>query len=156
MGRRAAPRHARALTGYLNGVAIVIIVGQLPKLLALGVANLVVGLGQGFPGTDADSRTAVNDAVGGRSQLAGMVAAAMLPVPPFLTAPPALVPTTALAAVILASAVGLLNPSGLRRLWRMGRRAAVEALAQRREAIARKLDRPDGGDQSGRAILPSA
>ena len=100
------------------------------ELLALGAANLAVGLGQGFPVTGADSRTAVNDAVGGRSQLAGIVAAAaMLLVLLFLTAPLALVPTTALAAVILVSAVGLFDLPGLRRLWRMSRREALLSVA---------------------------
>ena len=41
----------------------------------MGAANLAVGLGQGFPVTGADSRTAVNDAMGGRTQLVGIVAA---------------------------------------------------------------------------------
>ena len=45
------------------------------ELIALGAANLAVGLGQGFPVTGADSRTAVNDAMGGQSQLVGIVAA---------------------------------------------------------------------------------
>jgi sulfate permease, SulP family len=58
------------------------------ELLALGAANLAVGLGQGFPVTGADSRTAVNDAMGGRTQLVGIVAAgAMLLVLLTLTAP---------------------------------------------------------------------
>ena len=100
------------------------------ELLALGVANLAVGLGQGFPVTGADSRTAVNDAVGGRTQLVGIVAAgAMLLVLLFLTAPLALVPTPALAAVILVSAVGLFDTAGLRRLWRMSRREGLLSLA---------------------------
>ena len=37
-----------------------------PGAGALGAANLAVGLGQGFPVTGADSRTAVNDAMGGQ------------------------------------------------------------------------------------------
>ena len=96
------------------------------ELLALGAANLAVGLGQGFPVTGADSRTAVNDAMGGRTQLAGIVAAcAMLLVLLLFTAPLALVPTTALAAVILASAVGLFDLTGLRQLAHMSRREGL-------------------------------
>ena len=93
------------------------------ELLALGTANLAVGLGQGFPVTGADSRTAVNDAMGGRTQLVGIVAAAaMLLVLLMLTAPLALVPTAALAAVILVSAAGLFDVAGLRQLLLMSRR----------------------------------
>ena len=79
------------------------------ELIALGAANLAVGLGQGFPVTGADSRTAVNDAMGGQSQLVGIVAAgAMLLVLFLLTGrSPA---TAALAAVILVSAAGLFGP----------------------------------------------
>ena len=100
------------------------------ELLALGAANLAVGLGQGFPVTGADSRTAVNDAVGGRTQLAAIVAAgAMLLVLLTLTGPLALVPTTALAAVILVSAAGLFDIAGLRLLLAMSRREGLMSIA---------------------------
>jgi sulfate permease, SulP family len=100
------------------------------ELIALGAANLAVGLGQGFPVTGADSRTAVNDAMGGRSQLVGIVAAgAMLLVLLLLTGPLALVPTTALAAVILVSAAGLFDIAGLRLLFSMSRREGLLSAA---------------------------
>ena len=95
-----------------------------------GAANLAVGLGQGFPVTGADLRTAVNDAMGGRTQLVGIVAAgAMLLVLLALTAPLALVPTTALAAVILVSAAGLFDIAGLRLLLAMSRREGLMSIA---------------------------
>ena len=100
------------------------------ELIALGAANLAVGLGQGFPVTGADSRTAVNDAMGGKSQLVGIVAAgAMLLVLFLLTGPLALVPTTALAAVILVSAAGLFDITGLRLLLGMSRREGLLSAA---------------------------
>ena len=100
------------------------------ELIALGAANLAVGLGQGFPVTGADSRTAVNDAMGGRSQLVGIIAAgAMLLVLFLLTGPLALVPTTALAAVILVSAAGLFDIGGLRLLLGMSRREGLLSAA---------------------------
>ena len=100
------------------------------ELFALGAANLAVGLGQGFPVTGADSRTAVNDAMGGKSQLVGIVAAgAMLLVLFLLTGPLALVPTTALAAVILVSAAGLFDIAGLRLLLGMSRREGLLSAA---------------------------
>jgi high affinity sulfate transporter 1 len=92
------------------------------ELFALGAANIVAGVAQGFAVTGADSRTAVNDAIGGRTQLVGVVAAgAMLLVLLALTGPLALVPQAALAAVVMVSALGLFDLRGLRELDRMSR-----------------------------------
>jgi high affinity sulfate transporter 1 len=93
------------------------------ELVAFGACNLASGLGQGFPVTGADSRTAVNDAMGGKSQLVGIVAGAtMLLVLFFLTGPLANVPTAALAAVIIVSAIGLFDLASVRELFRTSRR----------------------------------
>ncbi len=87
------------------------------ELIGFGAGNIAAGLAQGFPVTGADSRTAVNNAMGGKSQLVGIVAAAtMLLVLFFLTEPLAFLPTAALAAVIIVSAVGLLDIPTLREL----------------------------------------
>jgi high affinity sulfate transporter 1 len=92
------------------------------ELIALGAGNLVSGLAQGFPVTGTDSRTAVNDAMGGKSQMVGIVAGAvMLLSLLYLTGPLALVPNTALAAVIIVSAVGLFDFATLRELAAMSR-----------------------------------
>lgn len=45
------------------------------ELIAFGTCNIASGLAQGFPVTGADSRTAVNNAMGGKTQLVGIVAA---------------------------------------------------------------------------------
>ena len=93
------------------------------ELIAFGAANLATGIAQGFPVTGADSRTAVNNAMGGKSQMVGIVAAAaMLVVLFFLTDPLGYVPITALAAVIMVSAVGLFDFATLRELYRISRR----------------------------------
>jgi high affinity sulfate transporter 1 len=99
------------------------------ELIAFGASNLASGLAQGFPVTGADSRTAVNNAVGGKTQLVGIVAAAtMLFALVFLKAPLALVPTAALAAVIFVSAIGLFDLTGLRDLARMSWREGLLSL----------------------------
>ena len=99
------------------------------ELLALGASNLASGLVQGFPVTGADSRTAVNNAVGGKTQLVGVVAAAaMLLVLLFLKAPLALVPTGALAGVVFVSALTLFDFTGLRDLARMSWREGLLSL----------------------------
>jgi high affinity sulfate transporter 1 len=93
------------------------------ELIAFGSCNIASGLAQGFPVTGADSRTAVNNAMGGKTQLVGIVAAgAMLVVLFFLTGPLANVPTAALAAVIMVAAVGLFDYKELRELYRISHR----------------------------------
>src|SRR5262249_10537831 len=42
------------------------------ELIGFGAANVAAGLFGGFPVTGADSRTAINDALGGKSQVAGL------------------------------------------------------------------------------------
>lgn len=92
------------------------------ELIAFGAANLASGLGHGFPVTGADSRTAVNHAMGGQTQLVGLVAGgAMLLVLIFLTRPLAFVPHAALAAVIVVSAAGLFDVGSLKQLYAVNR-----------------------------------
>jgi high affinity sulfate transporter 1 len=96
------------------------------ELIAFGASNLAAGLAQGFAVTGADSRTAVNDAMGGKTQLVGVAAAAaMLLVLIALARPLSLVPTAALAAVILVAAVGLFDLDGLCELFRMSPREGL-------------------------------
>ena len=100
------------------------------ELIAFGACNLASGLAQGFPVTGANSRTAVNNATGGRTQLVGVIAgAAMLVFLSFLTAPLARLPTTALAAIIIVSAFGLFDFAALRRLWSASGRELAVSLA---------------------------
>lgn len=99
------------------------------EMIAFGAANIATGLAQGFPVTGADSRTAVNDAMGGKTQLVGIVAAVtMLLVLFFLTDPLGHVPLAALAAVILVAAVGLIDIAELRDLYVVSRREMVLSL----------------------------
>ena len=87
------------------------------ELIAFGACNIAAGLAQGFPVTGADSRTAVNNAMGGKTQLVGVVAAiSMLMILFFLTGPLAYVPIAGLAAVIIISAIGLFDIGSLRDL----------------------------------------
>ena len=100
------------------------------ELIAFGAANLAAGLAQGFPVTGADSRTAVNDATGGRTQLVGIVAGlTMLIFLQFLTQPLRLLPTAALAAIIIVSAFGWFDAAALRQLWRASGRELLLSVA---------------------------
>ncbi len=96
------------------------------EMVAFGAANFASGLASGYPVTGADSRTAVGNAMGGKSQMMGIFAAlTMLLVLFFLTDPLALVPDAALAAVIIVAAYGLLDIGALRELYTMSYREFV-------------------------------
>jgi high affinity sulfate transporter 1 len=92
------------------------------ELAALGAANIGSALLGGFAISGADSRTATNDAAGGRTQLvsivgAGAVAATLL----FLTTPLAYVPTAALGAVLFYSGFSLIDLTTMRWLYRVSK-----------------------------------
>lgn len=58
------------------------------EFIALGACNIAAGLSQGFAVTGADSRTAISDVMGGKTQVTGLVAAgAMALVLLFFTGP---------------------------------------------------------------------
>ncbi|MCU0842253.1 MAG: SulP family inorganic anion transporter [Thiobacillaceae bacterium] len=87
------------------------------EMRAFGLANIASGLFGGFAVTGADSRTAVNDASGGKTQLVSVVAVlATAGVALFLAVPLGYLPIAALAAVLIFSAWGLLDIDGIRGL----------------------------------------
>lgn len=126
-----------ALTAKAAGLALVIFSGGVvtarsfankshhqidmdAELAALGAANIASALGQGFAVTDADSRTAIAYASGGRTQMTGLVAAACMGlVLLFLTQLLRFVPVPALGAVLIVAAVTLFDLSSLRHIWRI-------------------------------------
>jgi MFS superfamily sulfate permease-like transporter len=92
------------------------------ELSALGASQLAAGLCQGFAVSGTESRTAMNHAMGGKSQVAGLVAAAgMAAVLLFLTAPLSDLPKAALGGILIFAAIGLFDLASLRRLWRVSR-----------------------------------
>ena len=87
------------------------------EFIALGVADIGAGLMQGFAVSGADSRTAINDSVGGKSQVTSLVAAGLLVlVLLFLTGLLSFLPITVLAAVLINAALGLFDLKSLRKL----------------------------------------
>jgi len=87
------------------------------ELLAMGAASAAAGFTQGFPVGASGSRTAVNDAMGARSQIAGLFAAsAVALILLFLTGPVQYLPKAVLGAVIVFAAVGLVEPAAWRSL----------------------------------------
>lgn len=87
---------------------------------ALGLANLAAGFSQGFAISGADSRTAVNDAAGGMSQMVSVVAALAIAVVAFwLVSPLQYLPLASLGVVLLVSATSLTDFRGV---WRLRHR----------------------------------
>jgi high affinity sulfate transporter 1 len=90
------------------------------EMVGLGLANLAAGFFQGFPISSSSSRTPVAEAAGSRTQLTGVVGA--LAIALLLVLAPDLLqylPNAALAAVVIASAIGLVEVSDLRRIYRI-------------------------------------
>jgi high affinity sulfate transporter 1 len=93
------------------------------EFAALGAANIVSALSQGFAISGADSRTAMSDASGGRTQVTGLVAAAVIAaVLLFFTGPLQYVPIAALGAVLVKAALSLVDLGAVRQLYQMDRR----------------------------------
>lgn len=92
------------------------------EIKALGAANLVSGLFQGFPTSASSSRTAVAIAVGSRTQLAGLIAAGgvvalMLLFPGVIAS----MPSATLAAIVMTASLTLFDWRGWRWLLRARR-----------------------------------
>src|SRR3954453_18251957 len=92
------------------------------EMIGIGAANLGASLFQGFPVSTSGSRTAVAEQSGARSQLTGVVGAALtllmlLFVPGLLRN----LPQPALAAVVIAASLSLADLPGTALLWRRRR-----------------------------------
>lgn len=84
---------------------------------ALGIANIGSALSQGFAVSGADSRTAVNDDAGGKTQLVSIIAAGIIAIIAlFLTAPLEFIPSAALGVVLIIASVHLLD---LKAVWQL-------------------------------------
>jgi high affinity sulfate transporter 1 len=93
------------------------------EFAALGAANIASALSQGFAVSGADSRTAMSDVSGGRTQMTGLVAAAMIVVVLlFFTGPLRYVPVAALGAILVKAALSLVDIPALRTIYRIDRR----------------------------------
>jgi high affinity sulfate transporter 1 len=93
------------------------------EFAALGAANIASALSEGFAVSGADSRTAMSDTVGGRTQVTGLVAAAAIGIVLlFFTGPLRYVPVAALGAVLVKAALSLVEIPSLRTIYRIDRR----------------------------------
>jgi high affinity sulfate transporter 1 len=92
------------------------------ELIALGVANFASALSKGFVIAGADSRTAINDQAGGRTQLSGIVAAIIMAL--FLavgTRPLEYIPTASLGAILVLAGASLFDFKTVRSVYNISR-----------------------------------
>jgi len=90
------------------------------ELIALGAANLGAGLSSGMVVNGSLSKTAVNASAGARSQLSGLVVAALTVVTLlFLTGLFENLPEATLAAVVIAALIDLVDIPSIVRLYRI-------------------------------------
>ena len=89
------------------------------EMIGIGAANVAAGFFQGFAISTSGSRTAVAEQSGAKSQVAGVVGAALLVVLLlFFNSLLADLPQSALAAVVIGAALSLVNLPALRRYAR--------------------------------------
>ncbi len=87
---------------------------------ALGFANIASAFSQGFAISGADSRTAVNDANGGKSQLVSIIAALTIAViAVFIYEPLQFIPIASLGVVLIIASLSLLD---LKAIWKLRQR----------------------------------
>ncbi|MGA6936381.1 MAG: sulfate permease [Pseudolabrys sp.] len=90
------------------------------EMVGLGAANLATGFFQGFPISSSGSRTPVAEAAGARTQLTSVVGALVIAF--ILVVAPNLLqhlPAATLAAVVIAAAIGLVEVTDLKRIYRI-------------------------------------
>jgi sulfate permease, SulP family len=92
------------------------------ELIALGTANAGAGLFQSFSVGVSLSRSGANDSAGARSQVSGLVAAAItVAVALFLTPLFAPLPEATLAAIVVVAVARMVKWRAIRRLWQVRR-----------------------------------
>jgi high affinity sulfate transporter 1 len=99
------------------------------EMVGLGAANLAAGLFQGFPVSTSGSRTAVAEQSGSKTQVTGLVGAAVITV--MLLFLPWLLqnlPQPTLAAVVIAASMSLADIPATRRLWSQSRSEFILSL----------------------------
>ncbi len=99
------------------------------ELIAFGAANVAAGLLCSFAVGSSQTRTLLNDATGGRTQIVSLLAAALTTAFVFLfTSWIATIPSVAIAAILVFTGVTLVSPQVYSRLWRMHRFSTVVAV----------------------------
>lgn len=92
------------------------------ELLAIGGANVLAGLGRGFPVSGGMSQSLVNESSGARTPMSGAIATVViLVVVLWFSQLLQDLPQPVLAAIVLAAVTGLFKIDALKRLWRFSK-----------------------------------
>lgn len=92
------------------------------ELIGLSAGNLAAGFFGAFPISVSDSRTAISFSAGGRSQVVGLVSAAILIATLlYLGEILRILPLPALGAILISAALSLIDIGELRRIWQISR-----------------------------------
>ncbi len=127
-----------ALIAYVESVAIAKVTANLrgekikpnQELIALGAANIIAAVSGGMPVAGGFSRTMVNFSAGARTQMAMVIAAAILSLAViFFTPWFTNIPKSALAAIILVSIIRLVKIKHIVHTWRFDRGDGIAELA---------------------------
>jgi SulP family sulfate permease len=120
-----------ALVGYAQSIAIAksiqakhknYVINANQELVALGMANVGAAFCNGFPVAGGFSRSAVNDAAGGKTALSSMISAIMILLTlAFFTHLFYYLPLAILAAVVLVAVSGLIDIKAPFDLWKKDR-----------------------------------
>ena len=121
---------AITMLGFVESIAIAKVFAQRNRytikpnreLVALGVSTVAAGLSHSYPVSGSFSRTAVNAASGARTQMAGIISAAVVALAlvvltPFFSP----LPNAVLASVVIMAVAGLVDVREARRLWSVKR-----------------------------------
>jgi len=100
------------------------------ELLGIASANVMAGLGHGFPVSGGMSQSLVNESGGARTPLSGFIAALlMLLIVLFVSGVLRYLPQPVLAAIVLMAVMGLFNVTALKHFWRADRSEFVVTIA---------------------------
>jgi MFS superfamily sulfate permease-like transporter len=100
------------------------------ELLGIAGANVMAGLGHGFPVSGGMSQSLVNESSGARTPLSGFIAAIlMLLIVLFVSGALRYLPQPVLAAIVLMAVTGLFKVTALGHYWRADRGEFVVAIA---------------------------
>jgi SulP family sulfate permease len=100
------------------------------ELLGIAGANVMAGLGHGFPVSGGMSQSLVNESGGARTPLSGLIAALLtLLIVLFVSGALRDLPQPVLAAIVLMAVTGLFKVTALKHLWRADRAEFLVAIA---------------------------
>src|SRR5437764_9599067 len=100
------------------------------ELLGIASANVMAGLGHGFPVSGGMSQSLVNESGGARTPLSGFIASLlMLLIVLLVSGVLRYLPQPVLAAIVLMAVTSLFNVTALRHFWRADRTEFVVAIA---------------------------